>query len=333
MARLSESFYLTFCIMINFIITYYIAGIDATLWSSLATLHSHTIFNKASQYKNISYSLLCSLLIFISSALGYYFGTGLLFFSLLFIAPLFYYQIYNIDSSLDMSIKYSMIFFIIGSTLNKSDFNGYIAGLFIGTVTTLMFYYNISTRKKISLFQIKKYISLKKDNIDLNLLKQSSVYSLGLLACVLVARSINVDHFFWAPLTFIFVLNPKLKNIVSLTRDRVTGTLLVVLILYFSFNASELMPYIGFTLITLFSFLIPISNKKKNNVFGTVCLTGLVLSLIEMSIYFNNTNYHLLSERILETLIGGGFAILSGYCIKLIVKDSRLTQHKEQDKK
>lgn len=333
MTKISESFYLTFCIMINFIITYYVVGIDATLWSSLATLHSYTIFNKANSYRNIYYSLLCSVVIFIASALGYYFGVGVLFFILLFIAPLFYYQIYNIDSSLDMSIKYSMIFFIIGSTLNKSGFSGYMAGLLIGTVVTLLFYYSISKRRKISLFQIKKYILLKKDRINFNLLKQSSVYSLGLLACVLVSHNINVDHFFWAPLTFIFVLNPKLKNIVSLTIDRVIGTLIVVSILYFSFNASALMPYIGFALIFIFSFLIPISNKKKNNVFSTVCLTGLVLSLIEMSIYFNNTNYHLLSERILETLIGGVFAIISGYCIKLIVKDNRLAQHEEHKKK
>jgi len=333
MAKLSESFYLSFYIMINFIITYYVAGIEATLWSSLATLHSYTIFNKASRYRNIKYSLLCSAFIFIASALGYYIGVGLLFFVILFISPLFYYQFYNIDSSLDMSIKYSMIFFIIGSTLSKSGFDGYIIGLLIGTLVTLLLCYSLSDRKRISLFQIKKYLSLKKNKMDFNLLSQSLVYATGLLACVLSSRAINVDHFFWAPLTFIFVLNPQLKNIVSLTRDRVIGTLIVVLILYFSFNASALMPYIGFGLILLFSFLIPVSNKKKNNVFGTVCLTGLVLSLIEMSIYFNNTDYHLLSERILETLIGGIFAILSGYCIKLIMKDDIFEQHKEHEKK
>lgn len=332
MAKLAESFYLSFYIMINFIITYYVAGIEATLWSSLATLHSYTIFNKASRYRNIKYSLLCSVFIFIASALGYYIGTSLLFFIVLFISPLFYYQFYNIDSSLDMSIKYSMIFFIIGSTLSKSGFDGYMIGLLIGTLVTLLFCYGFSSRKRISLFQIKKYISLRKNKMDFNLLSQSIVYSFGLLACVLSSRAINVDHFFWAPLTFIFVLNPQLKNIVSLTRDRVIGTLIVVLILYFSFNASALMPYIGFGLILLFSFLIPVSNKKKNNVFGTVCLTGLVLSLIEMSIYFNNTNYHLLSERILETLIGGLFAILSGYCIKLIMKDDIFEQPKEYEK-
>jgi len=326
MAKLSESFYLAFYIMISFIITYYIAGIGATLWSSLATLHSYTIFNKANRYRNISYSLLCSTFIFIASALGYYIGVSLIFFVILFIAPLFYYQLYNIDASLDMSVKYSMIFFIIGSTLNKSSFHGYMIGLLIGTVVTLLCCYSISTRRKISLFQIHKYILLKKNEMNFNLLSQSLVYAIGLLSCVLSSRSINIDHFFWAPLTYIFVLNPQLKNIVSLTRDRVIGTLLVVLILYFSFNTPVLMPYIGFGLILVFSFLIPISNKKKNNVFGTVCLTGLVLSLIEMSIYFNNTNYHLLSERILETLIGGVFAIIAGYCIKLIMKKDIFTQ-------
>ncbi len=322
--KLSESFYLSFYIIINFIITYYIAGIEATLWSSLATLHSYTIFNKANHYRNIKYSLLCAVFIFTVSALGYYIKTDLSFFLFLFISPLFYYQFCNIDSSLDMSIKYSIIFFIICSTLNKSGFESYIIGFFIGTIVTLLLCYSFSSRKTISLFQIKKYILLKKNKISLNLLIQSVIYSSGLLACMLSSRAINFDHFFWAPLTFVFVLNPRLKNIFTLTRDRVIGTLIVVLILYLSFNSLVLMPYIGFFLILLFSFVIPVVNNKNNNILGTVCLTGLVLSLIEMSIYLNDINYHLFSERILETLIGGGFAILSGYLIKLIMKNNIL---------
>lgn len=325
MAKLSESWYLTFCMVINFILTYSVAGMDATLWSSLATLHSYTIFNKAYSYKNVFYSLLCSVFILLSSSVGYYLGIGWLFFVFLFVIPFLYYQIYNIDASLDVSIRYFMIFFIIGSTLTETTFNGYIIGMLIGTITTSLFCYSVSTRKKISLFQIKKYISLKKDRVNSNLLCQAAVYSIGLVACVVSSRAINVDHFFWAPLTFVFVLHPKLENIISLTRDRVIGTLIVVFILYFSFNTVALMPYIGFALIATFSFLIPVSNKKKNNVFGTICITGLVLSLIEMSIYFNNTDYHLLSERILETLIGGLFAIISSCCIKFLIKKNLIT--------
>lgn len=320
MVKLSESFYLTICIVISFIVTYYIAGIDATLWSSLSTLHGYTIFNKATRYKNIIYSLLCSLFVFVGTALGYYLGFSYLFFIVLFLSPFFYYQLYNVDSSLEMSFKYFMIFFIIGATLNKSSFDGLVIGLLIGTFITLTFCYSISKRKKITFFQIRRYISLKRDRITYHLICQSLIYAVGLLCCVLSSRAINVDHFFWAPLTFIFVLNPKLTNIVKLTRDRVIGTLIVVFVLYLAFNASVLMPYIGFALILLFSFLIPISNTKKNNVFGTICLTGLVLSLIEMSIYFNNVDYHLLSERMMETLIGGLFAIVSSYCIKLVMK-------------
>ncbi|MFY3769072.1 hypothetical protein AHYW_001141 [Providencia manganoxydans] len=327
MTKLSESFYLTFCVVVSFLITYQVAGIDATLWSSLSTLHGYTIFNKASRYKNIVYSLLCSLFVFVGSALGYYLGINYLFFIVLFLAPFFYYQFYNIDSSLDMSIKYFMIFYIIGATLNKASFDGLVIGLLIGTFITLAFCYSMSKREKISLFQIKKYISLKRDKLNYNLIYQSLIYSIGLVLCVLVSRAINVDHFFWAPLTFIFVLNPKLTNIIKLTRDRVIGTLIVVFVLYLSFNTAVLMPYIGFALILLFSFLIPISNNKKNNVFGTFCITGLVLSLIEMSIYFNNVDYHLLSERSMETLIGGLFAIVCSYCIKSLMKRSTVKTH------
>ncbi|MGO2306749.1 MAG: FUSC family protein [Providencia sp.] len=323
MAKVAESFYLTLCLVISFIITYYAAGIDATLWSSLSTLHGYTIFNKANQYKNIIYSLLCSLLVFLGSALGYLFGFDSLFFIVLFISPFVYYQFYNIDSSLDMSIKYFMIFYIIGATLNESSFDGLVIGLLIGTTITLAFCYAMSKREEITLFQIKKYITLKRDKLSYNQLFQSFIYSLGLLLCVLTSRAINLDHFFWAPLTYIFVLNPKLTNIIKLTRDRVIGTLVVVFLLYFSFNLVEFMPYIGFALILIFAFLIPISNTKKNNVFGTFCLTGLVLSLIEMSIFFNNVDYHLLPERVMETLIGGIFAIICSYCIKLMMKKNK----------
>ncbi|MEX5951882.1 FUSC family protein [Providencia vermicola] len=324
MTKLSESLYLTFCIVLSFIITYYIAGIDATLWSSLSALHGYTIFNKANRYKNIIYSLLCSLFVFVGTSLGYSLGFSYLFFIVLFLSPFFYYQLYNVDSSLEMSFKYFMIFFIIGATLNKSSFNGLVIGLLIGTVVTLAFCYAVSKRKTITIHQIKKYIFLKRDRVTVPLVGQSLIYSTGLIFCVLSSRAINIDHFFWAPLTFIFVLNPKLTNIVKLTRDRVIGTLIVVLILYLAFNSSILMPYIGFTLILLFTFLIPISNTKKNNVFGTICLTGLVLSLIEMSIYLNNVDYHLLSERIMETFIGGLFAVVCSYCIKLIMKNKSI---------
>ncbi len=320
MIKVAESFYLTLCLIMSFIITYAVAGIDATLWSSLSTLHGYTIFNKASQYKNITYSLLCSIFVFVGSTLGYLFGFNYLFFVILFISPFVYYQYYNIDSSLDMSIKYFMIFYIIGATLNKSSFDGLVTGLLIGTIITIAFCYTISSRKKITIFQIKKYISLKRDKLSYNIIFQSLIYSVGLLLCVLASRAINIDHFFWAPLTYIFVLNPKLTNIVKLTRDRIIGTFVVVLLLYFSFNLISLMPYIGFTLILIFAFLIPISNNQKNNVFGTFCLTGLVLSLIEMSIYFNHVDYHLLPERVMETLIGGAFAIVCSYCIKLMMK-------------
>lgn len=326
MTKFSESFYLTLCVAMSFIVTYYVAGIDATLWSSLSTLHGYTIFNKANRYKNILYSLFCSLFVFVGSALGYYFGFNFLFFVILFVAPFIYYQFYSVDSSLNISIKYFMIFFIIGATLNKSSFDGLVIGLLIGTIVTLVFCYGVSKRKKISFFQIKKYIAIKKEKVSPILIAQSLIYSIGLLFCVLISKTINVDHFFWAPLTFIFVLNPKFTNIVRLTWDRTIGTLVVVLVLYFAFNTQILMPYIGFALILMFAFLIPISNDNKSNVFGTFCITGLVLSLIEMSIYFNKVNYHLLSERIMETLIGGGFAIVCSYFIKLIFK---INDHKK----
>ncbi|EKT54191.1 FUSC family protein [Providencia sneebia] len=320
MTKFSESFYLTLCVVMSFIITYSVAGIDATLWSSLSTLHGYNIFNKANQYKNIAYSFLCSLFVFLGAALGHYFGFSYLFFLILIISPFVYYQFYIVDSSLDISIKYFMIFFIIGATLNKSSFDGLVVGLLIGTIVTLLFCYSISRRQKIKFHQIRKYILIKRNRINSDLVYQSSIYSIGLLLCVLSSKAINTDHFFWAPLTFIFVLNPALKSIVRLTRDRVIGTLVVVLMIYFSFNISEVMPYIGFAYILLFSFLIPISNTKNNNIFGSFCITGLVLSLLEMSIYFDNTNYHLLAERIIDTLIGGAFAIVCSYFIKLVVK-------------
>ncbi|SPZ18830.1 Uncharacterised protein [Providencia rettgeri] len=59
------------------------------------------------------------------------------------------------------------------------------------------------------------------------------IYALGLLLALAIPRSIDLGHFYWTLLTFVFVLHPKSQSIVKITLQRVLGSLISVLLLYF----------------------------------------------------------------------------------------------------
>lgn len=77
------------------------------------------------------------------------------------------------------------------------------------------------------------------------------------------------------------------------------------------------MPYIGIFSILVLAFFFPISNEK-NYFFASFCTTGFILAVIEMSQYWQNPSYQLFSERILETLVGSGIAIICSILLQFV---------------
>lgn len=312
----NDGLILSTCVVLSSIATYFIMGIEATLWSTLSVLHAYNIFSKPKDYKSYLYSFICSMSILVGIYLGYFLKLGYLFYFALIILSFFYYQLYDIDPALDLSMKYIIIFSTIGTTFTEDIIKGLVVGLLIGTVLTLLVCYSLSHKEHlkthISTLQIRERV-LK---FKLATVLRSLVYSAGLIACLFFSIYLNIGHFFWALLTFVFVLHPKSQSIVKLTIQRIAGTLLAVLLLYFLFN-TPMMPYIGFVSILILAFLLPMSNER-NYAFASFCTTGFVLAVLEMSLYWQTPNYQLLSERILETLLGGFIALICSIILKYV---------------
>lgn len=141
------------------------------------------------------------------------------------------------------------------------------------------------------------------------------IYALGLLLALAIPRSIDLGHFYWTLLTFVFVLHPKSQSIVKITLQRVLGSLISVLLLYFLFNL-PFMPYIGLIAVVVFAFLMPMS-FHHGYTFMTFVVTSLILSILELVIYWRHPTYELLFDRVLETALGGTIAIMTSIILKL----------------
>lgn len=312
----NDGLILSTCVVLSSVATYFIVGIEATLWSTLSVLHAYNIFSKPKDYKGYLYSFLCSMSILAGIYLGYFLKLGYAFYFALIILSFFYYQLYDIDPALDLSMKYIIVFATIGTTFSEDIIKGLVVGLLIGTVLTLLVCYGLSHKKHIRTHIITPQVRSRVLKFKLNTIFRSLIYSAGLIACLFFSIYLNIGHFFWALLTFVFVLHPKSQGIVKLTTQRIIGGLFSVILLYFLFNTS-MMPYIGFITILVLAFLLPMSNEK-NYVFASFCTTGFVLAVIEMSLYWQTPSYQLLSERILETLLGGIIAIICSVILKYV---------------
>lgn len=317
---INDGLILSSCVVLSSIATYFMMGIEATLWSTLSVLHAYNVFSKPKEYKNYLYSFLCSMSILAGIYLGYFLKLGYLFYFALIILSILYYQLYDIDPALDLSMKYIIIFSTIGTTFSEEIIKGLVVGLLIGTIITLLVCFSLSHKKHIIIpiktQQIKSRILIFQANTVL----RSLIYSAGLIACLLLSTWLNIGHFFWSLLTFVFVLHPKSQGIIKLTIQRIIGSLLSVIMLYFLFN-TPLMPYIGFVVILVLAFILPMSNEK-NYIITSFCTTGFVLAVLEMSLYWHTPNYQLLSERIVETLLGGIVAVICSFILKYISDDS-----------
>lgn len=313
---INDGLILSACVVLSSTVTYFILGIENTLWSTFAVLHAYSVFSKPKDYKSYLYSFLCSVSILAGVYLGYSLKLGYLFYFTLIILSFFYYQLYDIDPALDLSMKYFIVFSTIGTILTEGVIKGLVVGLLIGTVITLLICYSLSHKKHIKIPIDPQQIKSRVLRFNQNVIFRSLIYSAGLIACLFFSIHLNIGHFFWALLTFVFVLHPKSQSIIKLTIQRIIGSLLAVLLLYFLFN-TPMMPYIGFIAILVLAFFLPMSNEK-NYAFASFCTTGFILAVIEMSLYWRTPDYQLFSERIFETLLGGAIAVICSIILKYV---------------
>lgn len=304
------------CIILSSIIIYFVMGVQATLWGATAVLHAYNLFNKPKDYKNYFYTFIWSIIILVAIYLGHYLKLGHIFYLFLIILSFFYFQLYGLDPTFDLSMKYMIVFSTIGTILAGSVIKDLTIGLLIGTIITLLVCYSLSDKPYIKIHINRKQIQSNLFQYRKNIFPRSLIYSAGLILCLLISNWLKIGHFYWALLTFVFVLHPKSQSIIKLTAQRIIGSLLVVLMLFFLFN-TPFMPYIGILSILGLAFFLPMSNQKSY-IFASFCTTGFILAVIEMSQYWQNPSYQLFSERILETLLGSAIAIIFSIFLQLV---------------
>lgn len=143
------------------------------------------------------------------------------------------------------------------------------------------------------------------------------IYSTGMFLSLLIPEFLELGRIYWAPLTFVMVLNPKAEHVFKNTISRFAGSFLSVILLMImlatGYNASVVI-LISFFVI---SFFLP-TFLDKNPVLRSFGVTFFVLAMTEISHYWNDPVYSPLFERLYETLIGGLLAIITSIILKQV---------------
>lgn len=130
--------------------------------------------------------------------------------------------------------------------------------------------------------------------------------SLVVLACCIIAGSLNLERGYWVLLTAIFVCQPNYSATKKRLRDRVIGTLLGVVI-------GSLLPYFTATLAAKLGILVATSTlffffRSNNYRFSTLFIT------IQVLVSFDISGFDLhaaMLPRVLDTFIGAAVAWLA----------------------
>lgn len=311
-SAVNEGIIFSSCIFVSALIAYLLMGLNGALWATIACIYAFNLFNAQKTFKNYYYIGIGFVLMFISAAIGYFLKIGVSFCLALTLFSFFYYQMYGKDTMLDLTMKFMILISVVASVLpevNLTLFGGFFLG---GTVTTFSCY-TLSQKEHLNLRFLSSLMDKSLFRLPQYIFFRALTYSIGLLLSLTIPLYLELGHFYWAALTYIFVLHPKSVQIMKVTYERTLGCFLSVVMLFFILQV-PLMPYLGCILVLLCAFLLPIS-YRGSYVFITFVTTTLILSLLELIAYGNNPQSDLLFYRILETILGGIIAILISFIL------------------
>lgn len=307
------------CLVLSALTAFALIDVQAAMWAAFSTLYSFNLFNAAKEYKNYLYTAFWLSMILVAIYIGDTLRLGTEFYIYLAIFSFIYYQLYGTDPIMDLTMKFMIIMSTIGTILPEVS-KSLTLGFLIGSGVTLLTYYFLS--HKMTRHSIITPLTVEKNLFTLrkNIIPRSMTYTIGLLLTLAIPRMVDLGHFYWTLLTFVFVLHPKSESIVRITLQRVAGSLISVLFLFLLFN-TPLMPYIGLVAILVFAFLLPMS-FHHGYTFMTFVVTSLILSVLEQVVYWRHPVYTLLFDRVLETALGGAIAIITSIILKLFREKS-----------
>ena len=295
---------------------YWLFGVNSLMWTSFSSMFTYSLYDARPDRSNHLYVFFLMMIIMINNYIGYWLQLSWLFYVYLFAISCFFDITYGKDPVLDRAVRYIIMLSTIGTTLTSVSYELPV-GYLIGTLTVLgvLFVLHLKnydfTAFRNGLFSKELYTSKK------HAVPRAFIYSTGMFLSLLIPEFLELGRIYWAPLTFVMVLNPKAEHVFKNTISRFAGSFLSVILLMImlatGYNASVVI-LISFFVI---SFLLP-TFLDKNPVLRSFGVTFFVLAMTEISHYWNDPVYSPLFERLYETLIGGLLAIITSIILKQV---------------
>lgn len=300
-------------IIISALISYFLLGsIKAIPWTAFGVLSTYSLYSAKESVTNFYNILFWIFFIILGAYVGSILKLSIELYVFIVVLSYIYYTFFGRDAVFDRGIRFVIILTVIGSSFHVTD--TLPIGLIIGFLTSFGVSYLLT--KKDYDFEAFKYglFSSKLFKINSDLVVRSLIYSSGLFVCLLIAHFLKIPKIYWTVITYLMVLNPKAQNVFKLSIQRFSGTFVAVLLLVLIYQLPDLKVVQSVTLFVA-AFFLPLAFQRNYGIvsFG---VTLYVLSLIEYAGFLNDPEYSILFDRLLETLLGGIFAIVVSFFLK-----------------
>lgn len=319
-----DNFVFFFTALINSSVCYCLFGITGAMFGVLTVLIANIAYSANDNSNNIFYMGLLLSLIVVAGGIGFLLKLSLPFYLFLFVVSYFHYVSYDKDIIVDRLIPFFVIFACMGTTLSTVTATlplAYLAGVFISLIL-------------LTLLQHKKYDGdafkrglFSKDlyRSDKRLGLRAFIYSLFLFLSLAIPDYLDLYRVYWAPLTFMVLLQPKEVGIIKITLSRFLGSVLGALFVFLLFHLRVFdTVYFDIILIAIVTFLMP-TFLQLNYVLKTFAITVFVLLLIEETEFWGDPTYLLPYSRVYETLIGGSVALCASFVLKQVRRIPRVS--------
>lgn len=191
----------------------------------------------------------------------------------------------------------------------------------LGRVTTINSYFNKTEKKKLKKrdIDVDKFVTRQIFDYKLfidNLSFKSSIFRHSLRVAIVmligfvVAKSFNFSHSYWILLTILVISKPGFSLTKQRNYERIIGTVIGAFIgmgvLIYVKDKNTLFIILLFCMIGSYSF------QRKNYVVSVFFMTPYVLVLFD---FLGMGSLSIARERIYDTLIGSGIALLASYSL------------------
>ncbi|WP_051396313.1 FUSC family protein [Ignatzschineria larvae DSM 13226] len=293
----------------------------AIVWTSFSVLCTYSLYNAKPDRSNYLYLILWMALVLGSAYVGQMLHLTWWFYLYLFILSYFYYYLFGRDPVFDRAMRFAIILSTIGTALPKIT-DGLPIGSAIGTISALIVCH-ILLRKNMDLEAFKQGVfSQDLFRLQTHLIPRALIYSLGMFLTLLIPHYLGIEKNYWATITFVMVMPPKASTVFHNSLLRFLGSIVAVLALFLLFQVPQYLPQMNETyymigLLFIFSFILPLSFTKG---FTTVTfwVTCYSLVMVELGMYWNHPVLALLTDRIVETALGGIIAIITSWILKIM---------------